>query len=80
MVANCNFESAAGELMTVPVTTTGTFKAGVPKPLFHIGTRLSLARHGYWPSADGQRFLVLTETDSASQITVVMNWTEVLRK
>jgi eukaryotic-like serine/threonine-protein kinase len=75
------FVSVAGDLMAVPVTTTGTFNAGVPKPLFHVGTLGSMARRGYWPSPDGQRFLVLTESsDTVPQITVVMNWTEALKK
>lgn len=75
------FVSTAGDLMAVPVTTTGTFSAGAPKPLFHIGTRWSIARRGYWPSADGQRFLVLTgSSDTTPQITVVINWTEGLKK
>jgi hypothetical protein len=72
------------KLMAVDVNTnTGTFQAGIPKELFQA----QVIPPWYWrniyvPSADGQRFLMLTPAIDAkpSPITVVVNWTAMLKK
>jgi Tol biopolymer transport system component/tRNA A-37 threonylcarbamoyl transferase component Bud32 len=72
------------KLMAVDVNTnTGTFQADIPKELFQA----QVIPPWYWrniyvPSADGQRFLMLTPAIDAkpSPITVVVNWTAMLKK
>ena len=55
---------------------------GVPKPLFQTGLEFdSGAFRQYDVSADGKRFLVAQPLeDSASPITVIVNWPELLKK
>jgi eukaryotic-like serine/threonine-protein kinase len=64
-----------GRLMAVSVSTTGTFRAGVPTPLFTVR-----ARGGqYEPSADGTRFLINVGSGTAAlPITVALNWMRAL--
>jgi len=79
--------SPDGSLMAVDVSTTPTFKAGVAKALFRVpvvggaGGGPSVAWR--WDiSLDGQRFLVNTSYDegAAVPVTVVTNWTGLLKK
>jgi serine/threonine-protein kinase len=71
-------------LMAVPITLQPTFAAGVPRPLFRnafepSGTNSS----GYDVSPDGRRFLVIQPTEPeqpATQVSVVINWFEELRR
>ena len=65
------------KLMVVDVDTQSTFEAGVPRPLFQANLSNVPLRNHFAVSADGQRFLMLTLSDqgTASQITVVTNWT-----
>jgi Tol biopolymer transport system component len=68
-----------GTMMSVPVTTAGTFEPGAPKALFKTTAT------GFFPydvAADG-RFLVNTLSDTSNQqspITVVLNWQSRLKK
>ena len=76
--------SAERRLMAVPMAPGGTFRAGVPRPLFSTRTPLaaSMYRRHYDVTADGQRFLVntLLEDHPAPAITVVLNWPALLKK
>jgi eukaryotic-like serine/threonine-protein kinase len=69
------------KLMAVPVGVGPSF--GIPKPLFQTSVRpgITAYRTHYVPSRDGQRFLINVVTDAAaSPITVVVNWTTLLKK
>jgi serine/threonine protein kinase len=73
------------KLMAVEVKPSGTsFAWGEPQPL--IETRMTgWERSGagccqYAVSADGQRFLISTATNTAIPITVAVNWTAALRR
>ncbi len=78
------FLSPDQKLMAVDVKTeAGTFEAGIPKELFEAQS----IPPWYWkniyvPSADGQRFLMLAPANEAkpAPITVVVNWTTMLKK
>jgi hypothetical protein len=68
------------KLMAVTVGAGPSF--GIPTPLFQTKVQpgvMALRTH-YEPSRDGQRFLVNTALDLApSPITVVLNWTSMLK-
>jgi hypothetical protein len=70
--------------MAVPVNTdAASFQAGIPKPLFQAPlVPISNWRNIYFPSPDGQRFLMLTPEGQAKPepITVVVNWPSLLRQ
>jgi Tol biopolymer transport system component len=74
--------AADGQLMAVPVNTdAASFQAGIPKPLFQPQiVPIANWRNIYFPSPDGQRFLMLTPTADAKPepITVVVNWPSLL--
>ncbi len=67
--------------MAVDVRAGSTFEVGAPRALFQ-----TIIREGgggsYSVSKDGQRFLVNAPREAAdlSPITVVVNWTAVLKK
>jgi hypothetical protein len=68
--------------MAVSINNTpATFEPGVPQPLCRP---LSSPLHtNYMPAADGQRFLVNTvagDVPAPTPITVVLNWSEGLRR
>jgi hypothetical protein len=74
-------------LMAVEISTKPVFQAGVAKPLFRVpvaggeGGAPTIAWR--WDiSSDGQRFLVnaAPEDRSSTPVTVVANWTALLRK
>jgi serine/threonine protein kinase/Tol biopolymer transport system component len=70
-----------GTLMAVPVRTTGSFEAQAPRPLFTTRLQRTALRQSYDVSADGQRFLLYeTAEGAAPTLTVVLNWTALLRK
>lgn len=78
------FLSPDGKLMAVDANTNaGTFQAGIPKELFQA----QVIPPWYWrniyaPSADGQRFLMITPASEAkaAPITVVVNWAATMKK
>jgi len=78
------FLSPDEKLMAVDVNTNaGTFQAGIPKELFQTQSIPPWYwRNIYAPSADGQRFLMITPAIDAkpAPITVVVNWTAMLKK
>ena len=69
-------------LMRVDVSTSPTFDAGIPEPVFPIPLAQILARNRYLFSPDDQRILVVTATGNAQSqpSTVVMDWDAGLRK
>jgi eukaryotic-like serine/threonine-protein kinase len=69
-----------GSVMSVDVTTSPEFKAGVPKPLFKGPPGVI-----YWDvSSDGKRFLMPVagggNSISPAPYKVVLNWTSTLKK
>ncbi len=73
--------STDGKLMTVEVTTRGTFERGIPRALFDF-VALRRVTGGYAVTADGQRFLFITQMEETgpSSLAVVVNWTAELKK
>ena len=75
--------AADDRLMFVPVETGANFRAGTPVALFELGSfgRI-IGRYVYDVSRDGQKFLVIRQLEDASMrpLTVVQNWTELLKK
>jgi serine/threonine protein kinase len=73
-------------IMSVPVELGSTFKAGVPSRLFTMraqaASRFGLRSTGFevWPN--GERFLMTVPVaePASSRITVVLNWTEALKR
>lgn len=76
--------SADQKLMAVPVKGGAIFEAGALQPLFEIDPFFSPITGAfiYQPTADGQRFLVLSPVGgvTAPPINVVLNWQAGLRK
>jgi eukaryotic-like serine/threonine-protein kinase len=80
--------SRDSKMMAVEVSTGPTFEAGIPKALFHApilggGTARDATR--YDVGADGRKFLINSVAAEGSPppppaITVVMNWTALLKK
>ena len=68
---------ASQNLVTVPVTTGDTFKAGLPEALFNAGLFPLVIRNRYAVTEDGERFLMLSPIsgESIRPISVVLNWT-----
>ena len=67
-----------GDLMSVDVSTTPVFQAGVPKRLFN-----PKAASRYWDvTSDGRRFVIPVPVgqNSAAPYTVVLNWQAGLKK
>ena len=77
--------SLDGKAMSVEVSGGQMFKAGVPRPLFQAFVS-SLASEDFsaifrWDvTADGKRFLIDTMKPSTDPATVVLNWTNELKK
>jgi Tol biopolymer transport system component/predicted Ser/Thr protein kinase len=67
---------ATQNLVTVPVSTGVTFKAGLPETLFDAGLFPLTTRNRYLVTDDGQRFLMLSPIsgESVRPISVVLNW------
>jgi hypothetical protein len=63
-------------LVSVPVSTGGTFKAGLPETLFDAGLFPLLIRNRFSVTDDGERFLLLSPItgESIRPISVVLNW------
>jgi serine/threonine protein kinase/Tol biopolymer transport system component len=78
------FYRSGNKMIAVHVTTGATFSAGKPRTLFeaeYVASPASLPN--YDVSADGQRFLMLKPGDQAqpaTQINVVTNWVEELKR
>ena len=65
-------------MMAVPVKLEPTFEPGMAVPLFDTNVA---GTYSYDVTADG-RFLVntISDEDSSTPITVVVNWTEELKR
>jgi Tol biopolymer transport system component/tRNA A-37 threonylcarbamoyl transferase component Bud32 len=68
------FRAPNGTPMAVDITTSPSFQAGIPKPLFTMP-----ANAGPWDvTADGKRFLAImplqAQQNANTPITVVLNW------
>jgi hypothetical protein len=77
------FSTGDNRLMSVDVTLSGTFNASAPKVLFQapIYGGGASQQHRWDMSADGQRLLVNTAGgDVSAPLTLVENWTALLRK
>lgn len=80
------FYRSGSRMMAVQVTTQPGFSAGKPVMLFdreYAATEFPATGIAYDVSADGQRFLMVKESDASSaqtQINVVLNWFEELRR
>ena len=75
------FYRNGNKMMAVDVTTTPSFSAGSPRVLFE-GQFIGGSRT-YDVAPDGQRFLVVRPSEqeaAATQINVVLNWFEELRR
>jgi dipeptidyl aminopeptidase/acylaminoacyl peptidase len=76
--------SADSKMMAVDVTTNPMFKPGIPKALFQAPiSGGATARHviRYDVTADGKKFLINSAAaEGPSPITVVLNWTALLKK
>jgi serine/threonine protein kinase len=69
------------DMMSVPVDTQPTFKAGTPRKLFENRAYARLGNYDVAP--DGQHFLMTMQDDAAAspnQLNVVLNWTEELKR
>ena len=70
-----------GAIMVVPIATEPTFTAGTPNVLFE-GRYFDAGGHYYEVAADGQRLLMVKESEStdasALPIILVENWFEEL--
>ena len=72
--------------MAVPIDPAQNFSAGNPTVLFegdYVASNFPLTSPGYDVSPDGQRFLVVKEIEpaaTATEINVVVNWTEELKR
>ena len=77
------FYRTGSKMMAVDVMTQPAFSPGKPKVLFESPYRRSPSiQPNYSVSPDGQRFLMLkpAEVQAATQINVVLNWIEDVKK
>jgi eukaryotic-like serine/threonine-protein kinase len=79
------FYRSGNKMMAVETTTQPSFSAGKPRMLFegqYVTTGFPNMSAAYDVSADGQRFLMVKETEQATspQINVVLNWFEELKR
>jgi hypothetical protein len=77
------FYRSGSKMMAVEIATQPAFSAGTPKMLFdrsYVFTPLPQTFQYYDVSRDAQRFLMVKQGEQAiTQITVVLNWPDVLR-
>jgi len=80
------FYRSGNKMMAVETTTQPTFSAGKPRMLFegqYLTNDFPNLSAAYDVSGDGQRFLMVKETEAArstAQINVVLNWFEELKQ
>ena len=68
-------------MMAVDITTEPAFTSGKPKLLFEGRYGSGQARRQYDVTPDGQRFLMIKESEQqVTQINVVLNWFEELKR
>ena len=70
------------QMMVVDITTEPTFRPGAPRQLFEQVFNVTNVGPNYDVSPDGQRFLMVqaVEEGAPTQIKVVLNWTEELKR
>ncbi|MFZ0784942.1 MAG: protein kinase [Candidatus Acidiferrales bacterium] len=69
-----------GMLMSVDISESPVFRAGVPKPLFQSPPYSGYVSENHWDvTRDGQRFL-FAEQNIQAPFTVVLNWPSLLKK
>jgi serine/threonine protein kinase len=74
------FLSADGKMMSVSVdATTSAFKLDAPRTLFQAGAALQVG-YQYAVTRDGERFLINTAASSSYPVTVITDWTSLLKK
>jgi hypothetical protein len=75
------FYRAGDRMMVVPVTTSPTFRAGMPRELFR-GAFASTDIPNYDVTRDGQRFVMVQATDEAEEraLQIVDHWFEELAR
>jgi len=68
------------KMMTVDVTADRDLQLSAPRVLFEHGYAFgsSIAVADYDVSADGQRFVMVSEEPGAGHLNVVLNWIEEL--
>jgi len=77
------FMTPTDMLRAVPVSIAGTFEPGMPVDLFKRPVeRGNIMRNRYFPSADGQRFIVnaARQTSQAAPLSIIINWPATLAK
>ncbi len=76
------FHAPDRKLMAVEVKAGARFQAGVPRPLFQTRIQQSASIGRYAVTADGRRFLIVSEVEEAfgEPATVLLNWTAGLKK
>jgi len=78
--------SADSKMMAVEVSTNPVFKAGIPKALFASSIAAGVSARNvtlFDVTADGKKFLIISTLATAGNsapITVVLNWTALLKK
>ncbi|MDA2935483.1 hypothetical protein MYX82_14270, partial [Acidobacteria bacterium AH-259-D05] len=76
------FYRSGNQLIAVPIQTEPTFSAGRPTPLFekaYVSGGIAAVPY-YDISPDGQRFLMVKQEQGETQIHVVLNWFEELKR
>ena len=78
------FYRSGTRMMVASVQTEPTFRAGRPEVLFEgsvMRTRIGTIAMPYYDiSPDGQRFLMIKQAGAETQINVVLNWFEELKR
>jgi serine/threonine-protein kinase len=80
------FYLTGNKMMAVPVLAGSAFMAGAPQMLFQTNLLSPFAGRSYDVSPDGRRFLIIKDaraTDASaapSQLVVVLNWMQELRR
>jgi hypothetical protein len=70
------FLAPDGTLMAATIDTTKDFRVLSQQSLFRTGIISTQNNHPYVVARDGKRFLMpISETTTADQVTVVVNWT-----
>ncbi len=69
-------------MMAVDLKGDGKIEPGIPRVLFDTDIVIDPTNNQYEVTSDGQRFLLLKSLSAATAtpITVVVNWTALLRK
>ena len=77
------FYRSGDKMMAVEITTEPSFTHGTPQLLFEVQYASFGPRAAYDVNPDGQRFLMIKESEEAltvTQLNVVLNWFEELKR